>query len=68
MSYDVEFGLGALIHIPSFINWFTHSKVDRKGIYSTQAEVDVIRRLYFIKIKKSGKTGRRTCAKIQQWY
>jgi hypothetical protein len=34
--YAVEMGSGAMIYIPSFIEWFRHSKVDIGGYTDTQ--------------------------------
>jgi hypothetical protein len=34
MKYTVEMDSGAMIYIPSFINWFRHSKADRGGGYT----------------------------------
>jgi hypothetical protein len=36
MKYAVETGSGAMTYIPSFIDWFSHSKVDRGGYTETQ--------------------------------
>jgi hypothetical protein len=53
MTYVVEMGPHAMIYIPSFINWFRLSQVNREGFTDRQHGYCIRLRLFFFQNKDS---------------